>query len=114
MLNRDSLFAIQDLKTVDVFVEEWGDSIKLRMLAATERFAVNDAANVDGKFDPVAFQTKLIEKSAINEDGTPFFLPGDAAAIGAKSANAVAKVFEAAAKLNGLGVPAAEEAEKNS
>jgi hypothetical protein len=114
MLNRDALFAIQDLKTVDVFVEEWGDTIRLRMLAATERFEVNDAANVDGKFDPVAFQTKLIEKSAINEDGTPFFLPGDAAAIGAKSAGAVAKVFEAAAKLNGLGVAATDDAEKNS
>lgn len=114
MLNRDKLFEIQDLKTVDVYVEEWGDSIRLRMLAATERFEVNDASQVDGKFDPVAFQTKLIEKSAINEDGTPFFVKGDAAAIGAKAAGAVAKVFEAAAKLNGLGAAATDEAEKNS
>jgi hypothetical protein len=114
MLNRDSILQAQDLKTVDEPIPEWGGDIRLRILTAAERFAINTAATVDGKFDPAVFQTVLIEAAAVNEDGTPMFQPGDAAALRGKSAPAISRAFEAAAKLNGLGNAAVDAAEKNS
>jgi hypothetical protein len=114
MLNRDSILQAQDFKTVDVDVPEWGGSLRLRMLSAAERFAVNDAATVDGKFDPTKFQTTLIEFTAVDETGVKLFQPGDAAALAGKSATAVGRVFEAASALNALNAGAVEIAEKNS
>lgn len=113
MLNRDSILAVQDLRTVDVDVPEWGGAIRLRMLTAAERFAVNDAASAGGQFDPAKFQTALIERTAVNEDGTALFQPGDASALAGKSSGAIAVVFAAAAKLNGLGGQSTDAAEKN-
>jgi hypothetical protein len=113
MLNRAEIIGAQDLKTVDVDVPEWGGTVRLRMLSAAERFAVNEAANVGGEFDPATFQTTLIERTAVNEDGTPVFDKGDAAALAAKSSGAISRVFEAAAQLNGLGPKPTDAAEGN-
>ena len=111
---RDTILQAQDLKTTTVDVPQWGVTLSLRMLTASQRFAVNDAGTLGGKFDPVSFQTALIEATAVNEDSTPVFMPGDAAALAAKSSAAIALVFNAAAKLNGLDGGATDAAEKNS
>lgn len=113
MLNRDTILQAQDFKTVELDVPEWGDTIRLRMLSAAERFAVNDAAAASGKFDPAVFQTTLIECTAIDEAGVRLFQPGDAVALSGKSASAIGRVYEAAAKLNGLNGAAVDNAEKN-
>jgi len=111
---RDSILQAQDLKTSEVVIPQWDVTLRVRMLTAAQRFAVNDAAQVGGKFDPVAFQTALIEATAVNEDGTPVFMPGDALALAGKSSAAIALAFGAAAKLNGLDGAAVDAAEKNS
>lgn len=113
MLNRETILGAQDLKTIDVDVAEWGGTIRLRMLTAGERFAVNDSASVGGEFNPSRFQTALIESTAVNDNGTPMFQPGDAAALAGKSSSAIELVFSAAAKLNGLVAKSADAAEKN-
>lgn len=111
---RDTILQAQDLKTASVEVPAWGLTLTLRMLTAAQRFAVNDAGTVGGKFDPVSFQTALIEATAVNDDGTPVFMRGDAEALAGKSSAAVALVFNAAATLNGLNGAAVDNAEKNS
>lgn len=112
-LDRAAIIGAQDLKTIDIEVPEWGGTVRLRMLTASERFAVNDAANASGEFDPSVFQTVLIERTAVNEDGSPLFDKGDSAALGAKCSSAIATVFAAAAELNGLGPKSTDAAEKN-
>lgn len=114
MLNRETILQAQDLKTVDLDVPEWGDTIRLRMLTSVERFAVNDVAMVDGKFDAAKFQSTLIELTAVDETGARLFQPGDSSALAAKSAAAISRVFAAASKLNGLNGAAVDDAEKNS
>lgn len=114
MLNRDSILQAQDMKTADVEVPEWSGTVRVRMLSAAERFAVNDAATVNGKFDPTRFQTTLIECTAIDEAGARLFQDGDAAALAGKSAAAITRVFNAAATLNGQNGAAVDDAEKNS
>jgi len=113
ILSRAEIIGAQDLKTIEVDVPEWGGTVRLRMLSAAERFAVNEAANQGGEFDPAKFQTTLIEKTAVDESGMPIFEKGDAAALAAKSSGAIARVFEAAATLNGLGAKSADVAEGN-
>lgn len=114
MLSRQAILDAQDLKTVDVDVPEWGDTIRLRMLSAAERFAVNEAGTVDGKFDAARYQTAVIAATAVNEDGTRLFEDQDAYALAAKSSGAIERIFAAAAKLNGMGPKSTDDAEKNS
>jgi hypothetical protein len=114
MLTRDAILGAQDLKTVDVPVPEWGGDVRLRMLTGAERNALHAAAAAGGKFDATLFASLLVAKTIVGDDGGRLFGDDDAPALAAKSASAFNRVFEAAAKLNGLGGNAVDEAEGNS
>lgn len=114
MLSRDDILRANDLPTADVDVQEWGGSVRVRMLTGAERNALHAAAIVAGEFSATAFAAGLIVRSVVGDDGQRIFGDDDGPAVAAKSAPAFNRVFEAAAKLNGLAGGSVDVAEKNS
>lgn len=114
MLTREEILGYQDLQTKDVVVPEWGgEKLLVRMLTASERNRLHEAAKVDGQFDITMFQTTLVVMTAVKEDGSAVFEPEDASRLAAKSGAAVARIAQTAQELNGLGAKAVGDVEKN-
>lgn len=114
MLTRDAILQVVDLKTVDIDVPEWGGGVRLRMLTGAERNALHADASPGGKFDTTAFAAGLIVRCIIGEDGGRLFSDDETQLLAQKSSAAFTRVFEAAARLNGLHSESAGAAEKNS
>jgi hypothetical protein len=105
-LSKDDILKAEDLVTEDVEVPEWGGTVSVRGLTGRERDEfeasimerrgkrmVPNVANVRGK---------LVARCVLDEDGNRLFLDSDAEALGGKSAGAVNKIYEVAARLSGM------------
>lgn len=115
LLGRDQILGAADLSTVDVAVPEWGGTVRVRMLTGTERDAfeastvVRKGKKLETNLENV--RARLVALTVIGEDGQRLFDEADAAALGAKSASALNRVFAAAQKLNALTEEAGGDAE---
>ena len=78
-------------------------------MTGTERDAWEMEQYSDGKVNMDNMRARLVAATAIDEKGGRLFTSEEAEALGKKSAKAIAKVFEAAQKLNGLGAGDVEE-----
>jgi hypothetical protein len=97
-----------------LYVPEWETTVFVRPLSGTERMAWADG-NAERKaagLGPIRNLTALAMVCVCDEAGGPVFQPGDEAAIEALVGTAVERVFEAAARANGLNKEAAEATEK--
>lgn len=126
LLNHAAIVAAEDLKFEDVDVPEWGGTVRLRELRASERdhyeattFKIRLEV-VDGKsvqrFEPNTenARARLVACCLVDEEGNRCFGDDEVEALGKKSASALQRLFEVAQRINGIGPKAAEEAEKNS
>lgn len=114
LLNRDAILGAQDLKTQDVEVPEWGGTARVRMLSGAERDAYGRMLiGADGKPSMDGYRAKLLSLCIVGEDGAQLFTPDDVAALEAKCASALERVYTAAEALNGLGAKALETAAGN-
>lgn len=114
MLNREAILGAQDLKTADVAVPEWGGSVRVRVMTGTERDAWGASlVGADGKPNMAQYGIKLLVLCIVGEDGVALFTEADLAALGAKSALALKRVFDAADALNTIGPDQVEAAAKN-
>ena len=108
----------RDLKTEDVFVEEWDGFITLKALSAKERDAFESSFMVQkGKkreFVNANIRAKLVVKCAIDEMQNRLWSDDDAGWLGDKNASAVNRLYEAAARLSGITEADADELEKTS
>lgn len=103
MLDRDSILNVVDLKPEVVEVPEWGGSLYIRMLTASERDKFEASCVGTGKKQNLTnIRARLVVLCACDEAGERLFTDGDAEALGRKSAAAVDKVFGACSKLNGF------------
>lgn len=103
MLDRDAILNVVDLKPEVVEVPEWGGSLYIRMLTASERDKFEASCVGTGKKQNLAnIRARLVVLCACDEAGERLFTDGDAEALGRKSAAAVDKVFGACSKLNGF------------
>ncbi len=112
LLTRDQIIAADDLKHEDVDVPEWGGTVRVRELTATERDqvesgTVNLSVGADGK--PQAdvnqsimesFRARLAAYSIIDETGVRLFTDSDMVALGKKSSAAMQRVFNVAMRLS--------------
>lgn len=119
LLSKSDIFGADDRRTEDVYVPEWGGTVRLRGLTGAERDAyeasmlkrdrsgrqVEDLRNA---------RARLIALSAITEDGTPLFDQNDVAALGRRSAAALNRLFDVACRLSGLSEDDVKELEGNS
>lgn len=103
MLDRDSILNVVDLKPEVVEVPEWGGSLYIRMLTASERDKFEASCVGTGKKQNLSnIRARLVVLCACDEAGERLFTDGDAEALGRKSAAAVDRVFGACSKLNGF------------
>lgn len=111
ILSRDEILSAIDIRIVQVEVPEWGGSVYVRALTGAQRDQYEESLirwrATKGKqvAATVALgnaRAKLVSLALVNEDGEPLFTDRDVAALGEKSAAALERVFDVAAKLSGL------------
>jgi hypothetical protein len=121
-LSRDDILNADDLETREVDVPEWGGSVLVRGLTGRERDAYETSltterqtkAGVQRGVDLDNVRAKLIARCVVDEDGQRLFKDQDIAALGAKSAVALNRVYDVALELSGLTDESQEEIEGNS
>jgi hypothetical protein len=117
LLSKQEILLSQDLKTEDVEVAEWGGTVRVRTLTGKERDAFEASLTTgEGKKrkpDLTNIRAKLVAMCIVDEGGAREFEDSEIAALGAKSAAALDRVFSVCQRLNGLSTADVEELEKN-
>lgn len=106
MLNRDDILAAVDLPRESVAVPEWGGTVMVKTLTGRERdrFELScQGATRDN------IRATLAALACCDENGVPLFTPADIPALGEKSAAALDRIFDVAARLNRIGAPEVEK-----
>lgn len=106
-LTREDILDTKDIGEELVTVPEWNGTVLVRGLTGTERDEFErSCVSGRGKKAEVNlrnFRAKLVVMCARTPDGSsPLFLENDADALGKKSAAAIERLFEPAARLSGL------------
>jgi hypothetical protein len=118
MLSRADILSSADLPTEDLYVPEWNGTVRVRTLSGAERDAF-EAASVQARgnnrsVNLANLRARLAVLCLVDADGNRLFSDLDAVGLGMKSAKALARVYDVAARLNGLTAEDAEELAKNS
>lgn len=106
LLTKDQILGAEDLTHEEVDVPEWGGTVRVRMLTGTERddfeaSCVQQAGKVR-RVNIRNIRAKLVALCIVDATGNRVFSDTDVKALGAKSAKALDRVYDAACKLNGL------------
>ena len=111
VLSKDAILGATDLPLERVEVPEWSGAVYLRTMTGAERDAF-DAEVLSAPDRHINARARLVIRVLVDADGNRLFADADAEALGAKSAAALNRLFDAACRLNGFG-DAVEDAEKN-
>ena len=117
MLTKDAILGSEDIKRVKVSVPEWGGHVWVRGLNGLERDDYEQRAldRKDGdKMAMRAWRARMAASTVVDDKGKSLFKPTDCDALAQKNASALDRIVDAALELSGLGVSAADDAEKNS
>ncbi len=108
VLSREEVLNIQDLKTEEVLVPEWGEGVGVivRSLTGKERDEY-EAKHVTAKGKDTTINMRnarahLIALSCVDEGGKQLFSIQDVNALGGKNAAALDRIFSVAMKLAGI------------
>lgn len=106
LLTRDEIFAAVDVQEEIVAVPEWGGPVRIVGLTGSERDQY-EAWIISGKgknrdVNLRQSRAKLVMMTAKDAEGKRLFDEADLIRLGARSALALQRVFDAAAKLSGL------------
>lgn len=117
MLTKEQILKADDMNYEDVEVEEWGGTVRVSTMTGTARDDY-EASLFDKKGDDIEMnrknmRAKLVARCIVDEKDEPLFTDKDVDKLGRKSAKALDKVYEVAARLNGLGVKEEEDLVKN-
>lgn len=117
-LTRDQILEAADLVIEPVPVPEWGGDVGVRVMSAADRDAFEASmieVGEDGRRRPhlVNMRAKLVAAAACDDAGNRIFADEDVLLLARKSSAALNRVYEAAARLNGLGNRSVEDAAKN-
>lgn len=116
----DAILAADDLPHEDVIVPEWDNrKIRIRTLTGAERdaweFSIVKIRGNRREIDPDNIRARLLVLCMVDPDtGLNVANAEHAAAIGAKSSNVIGKLYDIAARLNGLSAGAVDELGKGS
>ena len=116
-LSRESILAAQDLQSEDVLVPEWGEgaTLKLRGISAAdfERFQAGLAAFRENPAKLSNIRCRFLVYCLVDGEGKLLFTEEDAAELGRKSPGVIARLYDKAQALSGLGPTVVEDAAKN-
>lgn len=119
LLTRDAILGASDLTHEDVHVPEWGGTVRVRALTASERDAfeasITEETGTSARIKRDNIRTKLVVRSVIDaETGARLFQDTDIEVLGTKAAAAVDRLFAVAQRLSGLSASDVEELAGNS
>ena len=113
-LDRETILAADDLRREEVEVPEWGGSVYVRMLTATEKTVFSGGLPDDDDV-PDDLLAQLAALTLCDDAGERLFdSDGDVAALGKKGFEPLERICEVAQRLNGVTAKAVETAAKNS
>jgi len=117
LLTRQDILSIRDIRAEVVSVPEWGGDVKIKAMSGKERDAWESALfQISGKdvtMNKENLRAKLVALTAVDEANVRLFTEADIEALGAKSAAALDRVYQASQKLSGLTPDDIKELEKN-
>jgi hypothetical protein len=117
LFTKDEIWAVDDNLYEFVEVPEWGNKkVRVKALSASERDKYEQSlGKLDKKGNMVPDLTnqraRLVSLCVVDGGGKRMFSDTEVLKLGGKNAKAVNRVYEAAAKVSGLGEQSAEEAE---
>lgn len=118
MLSRKQIIEINDIKTEEVNIPEWGDSVFVRGMTGAERDTYEaTVVEQNGKNTKVNLKNaraRLAIMTVVDEDGNRLFTPADLSILSGKNAAALDRIFAVASRLSGIGNDDMEELSKNS
>lgn len=113
---REEILGLDDRLCVEVEVPEWGGRVlRVAAMAAVDRdaweLAIAESAKAGHKLGNV--RAGLVARCVVDERYARVFSEDDVEALGRKNAKALDRLYEAAARLNGLSAADREALEKN-
>lgn len=106
LLTKNEILTADDLHVEDIPVPEWGGEVRIKSLTGAERdqYEAESVKTNKGKreVNMANMRARLIAMCAVDEAGQLLFTRADVMKLGQKSAIALERVFDAAAKLNGM------------
>jgi len=114
---REEILGFADRKVLAVEVPEWGRTVYVRSLSAAESDAFEASVTPRGPKGPRNYRNLRARYAALalsTPDGERVFTDADAAALGEKSAAALARIFDAGTSFNGMSEEDVKELEGNS
>lgn len=114
LLTKSAILGADDLKHEDVYVPQWGGTVRVRTMNGLERDEFRAAIAAEGAVPVGRFSAALLAATIVDEAGVRVFTADDMAALQAKSAASLDVPAAVAMRLNALGATATEEAVKNS
>ena len=112
-MSKDDILKIEDNAPEEVEVPEWGGSVLVKGMTGRQRdaFEVSLRDQRTGQRLPGSMnnlRARIITRCVIDDDGNRLFTDADVATLGEKSAAAIDRIFDVAARLSGM----SEEDEK--
>lgn len=106
VLTKNAILSQSDREIEMVEVPEWCGVVFVRSLSGEERdqfeASIIERNGRDVRTNLRNLRARLVVLAACDESGNPIFSPGDADALGAKSAAALDRIFSVAQRLSGL------------
>jgi hypothetical protein len=112
---KDQILAADDLPSRKVTVKEWGTTVVVRTMDGESRDSWEVSVftgDVDRRRENI--RAKLLVRTLFDEAGQPVFTNEDVASLGKKSSRILERLYDVAAKLNGIRDGDIAELEKNS
>lgn len=107
---RESILTADDLPREAVEVPEWGLTVWVRTISASQRDAFEGALAKDQYLD---VRARLAAYALCDEDGSPLFTEADIKALGMKSSAAISRIADVAMRLNAVTPKDLDAIEKN-
>ena len=98
MLTKDAILAVDDIKTEELSVHEWGGSIFVRTMSAAD---FSEAQKAGGD-DDVATMIALVAIGVCDKDGNRLFTSKDVVALREKNGAVMRRIAEAVMDINGI------------
>lgn len=117
-LGREEILGLDDIKTDELHIPEWGTYVHVRGLTGRERDLYEESLHQrrgrDMQINLRNARAKLVVLCTVDESGKRLFIEKDIAKLGEKNARALDRIFSKARDLSGLSDDDMEELTKNS
>lgn len=120
-LSKSQILGVDDKEYIDVEVKEWGGTIRVSTIAASEKTKYEsalfdfmpDGTRRTNKDALEKLQLRVIAAAIVDDKGERLFDTKDLAALGEKSSKVINKLFKIVSEHNGIDSEDEAEAEKN-